>query len=124
VGNVARAEQVGKSRRTGLIQARIIAASEAHQSIPCISTIHAGMSRSITIRNVPDDTGDKLAARAALTGRSLQEYLRTQLIDLAARPDADVLMARIRARKESIGSRISAETIVGCPMPIFNDTGR
>jgi antitoxin FitA len=114
VGNVARAEQVGKSRRTGLIQTRIIAASEAHQSIPCISTIHAGMSRSITIRNVPDDTGDKLAARAGLTGRSLQEYLRAQLIDLAARPDADVLMARIRARKESIGSRISAETIVGC----------
>lgn len=71
-----------------------------------------GMSRSITIRNVPDETGDKLAARAALTGRSLQEYLRSQLIDLAERPDAAVLMARIRARKESTGSRISAETIL------------
>lgn len=71
-----------------------------------------GMSRSITIRNVPDETGDKLAARAALTGRSLQEYLRSQLIDLAERPDAAVLMARIRARKESTGIRISAETIL------------
>jgi len=71
-----------------------------------------GMARSITIRGVPDETGDKLAARAALTGRSLQEYLRAQLIDLARRPDADVLMARVRARKESTGSGISTETIL------------
>lgn len=70
------------------------------------------MGRSITIRNVPDETGDELAARAALTGRSLQEYLRAQLIELARRPDADVLVARIRARKESTGSRISAEAIL------------
>ena len=33
------------------------------------------MSKSITIRGVPDETGEELAARAALTGRSLQEYL-------------------------------------------------
>jgi antitoxin FitA len=78
-----------------------------------LSMYNDGMSKSITIRNVPDETGDKLAARAALTGRSLQEYLRAQLIDLAERPDADVLMARIRARKESTGSRISAEAILG-----------
>jgi plasmid stability protein len=34
------------------------------------------MSTSITIRDVPQKTRDELAARAALTGRSLQEYLR------------------------------------------------
>jgi len=34
------------------------------------------MAKSITIRDVPDETSDELAARAALTGRSLQEYLR------------------------------------------------
>ena len=73
---------------------------------------YEGMGRSITIRNVPEETGDELAARAALTGRSLQEYLRAQLIDLARRPDANVLVARIRARKESTGSRISAEAIL------------
>ncbi len=72
-----------------------------------------GMGKSITIRNVPDETGDELAARAALTGRSLQEYLRAQLIGLAQRPDPAVLMARIRARKESTGSRLSAEAILG-----------
>lgn len=71
-----------------------------------------GMAKSITIRDVPDETGDELAARAALTGRSLQEYLRAQLIELARRPDAEVLIARIRARKESTGSRISAEAVL------------
>ena len=47
------------------------------------------MATSITIRDVPDDARDELAARAALSGRSLQEYLRAQLIDelhLAFRP--------------------------------------
>jgi len=72
----------------------------------------AGMSKSITIRDVPEGTSEELAARAALTGRSLQEYLRAQLIELARRPDPEVLMARVRARKESTGSRISTEAIL------------
>lgn len=45
---------------------------------------HHGCIPSITIRNVPLDVRDRLASRAALPGRSLQEYLRTQLIDLAS----------------------------------------
>jgi plasmid stability protein len=45
---------------------------------------------SITIRDVPEDTRDELAARAAGSGRSLQEYLRHELIELARRPDAAV----------------------------------
>lgn len=68
---------------------------------------------SITIRDVPVETRDELAARAALTGRSLQEYLRAQLIDLARRPDAETLMRRVRARKQRTGSRLTAEQVVG-----------
>lgn len=70
------------------------------------------MSKSITIRDVPEDTGRELAARAAATGRSLQEYLRAHLIDLARRPDPEVLMARVRARKSETGSRLSTEAIL------------
>jgi plasmid stability protein len=70
------------------------------------------MSGAITIRDVPDETRDELAARAALSGRSLQEYLRGQLIELARRPDAEVLAARIRERKHRTGSRLSAESIL------------
>lgn len=73
---------------------------------------YAGMARSITIRDVPDEIGDELAARAARSGRSLQEYLRLQLIELAARPDPDALMARVRQRKESTGTRLPPETIL------------
>ncbi len=67
---------------------------------------------SVTIRDVPDETRDELAARAAATGRSLQEYLRTQLIDLARRPDPDALLAQIHERKRRTGSRLSTRRIL------------
>ena len=68
---------------------------------------------SVTIRDVPDKTRDELAARAALTGRSLQEYLRGELVRLAQRPDAQVLDARIRERKLRTGTKLSARKILG-----------
>lgn len=70
------------------------------------------MTKSITIRDVPQKTRDELAARAALTGRSLQEYLRAQLIDLARRPEPEALLARIRERKASTGTRLPAGRIL------------
>lgn len=56
------------------------------------------MTVSITIRNLPKETRDALAARAARSGRSLQEYLSAQLRELAAKPELDVALAEIRAR--------------------------
>jgi hypothetical protein len=44
--------------------------------------------KSITIHDVPDEVCEELAARPSLTGRSLQEYLRVLLVDIAGRPDA------------------------------------
>jgi plasmid stability protein len=70
------------------------------------------MTVSITVRDVPDETRAELAARAALTGRSLQEYLRTHLIDVASRPDVEVLVAQIRLHKSATGSELSAEDIL------------
>jgi plasmid stability protein len=67
---------------------------------------------SITIRDVPDEARDELAARAAITGRSLQEYLRSELIELSRRPDPDVLLARIRDRKQRTGSELPADRIL------------
>ena len=69
------------------------------------------MSTSITVRDVPDGTRNELAARAALTGRSLQEYLRAKLIEIAAQPDAEALVARIRARKAAHAVSLSAQEI-------------
>jgi antitoxin FitA len=78
----------------------------------CSKLHNACMSTSITIRDVPDDTRDELAARAALTGRSLQEYLRSRLVELARQPEAETLLARIRARKSATGSMLPPERIV------------
>ena len=77
------------------------------------------MSKSITIRDVPDETAAVLAARAALTGRSLQEYLKGRLVEWAARPDADDVVARIRERKARTGSTLSLEDILA-----LRDEGR
>lgn len=70
------------------------------------------MATSITIRDVPDETRDELAARAALTGRSLQEYLRARLVELARQPDAEALLQRIRTRKAATGASLPAEQIL------------
>jgi plasmid stability protein len=70
------------------------------------------MPKSITIRNVPEATTRLLAARAAATGRSLQEYLRGHLIELAERPDPEVWVARVRERKAALGSRLSTDSIL------------
>lgn len=70
------------------------------------------MPVSITVRNVPEETRNELAARAARDGRSLQEYLRRQLIEIADRPDMAAWVARVRDRVERDGVHISSETIV------------
>ena len=78
-----------------------------------------GMPKSITVRDVPDETSAELTARAALTGRSLQEYLRAQLVKLADSPDSEVLLARVRARKAATRSSMTVDQILE-----HRDTGR
>lgn len=70
------------------------------------------MGISITVRDVPEETRNELAARAALAGRSLQEYLRAKLVELAGQPDAEALVARIRARKAAHSVSLGAEQIL------------
>ena len=77
------------------------------------------MPVSMTIRDVPDDARDELAARAALAGQSLQEYLRAQLVALARRPSPDALWGRVEHRVLATGSRLSGDAILE-----LRDTGR
>jgi antitoxin FitA len=70
------------------------------------------MAVAITVRDVPDDVRDELAARAARAHQSLQEYLRSMLIDSAARPPVGDVIARARARVEVTGSTVSAASIL------------
>lgn len=67
---------------------------------------------SITIRDVPEVTRAELAARAARSGRSMQEYLRLKLDELASVPDREVVVARVRRRVARTGTRVTADEIV------------
>ncbi|MBV9950858.1 MAG: hypothetical protein JO291_02825 [Acidimicrobiia bacterium] len=67
---------------------------------------------SITVRDVPDSARDELASRAARSGRSLQEYLRMELIDLASRPDPNALAQRIIERKQRTSTKLTSAKII------------
>jgi antitoxin FitA len=50
---------------------------------------------TIQVRDVPDDVAEVLRHRAEVAGRSLQSYMRDQLIAIARRRDKAELMAVI-----------------------------
>jgi hypothetical protein len=70
------------------------------------------MAIQITIRDVPEKVRDELAARAALQGKSMQEYLRAELERLAARPSVDAWLEQVRKRKRASQTRVSAAQIL------------
>ncbi len=69
------------------------------------------MPVNITIRNVPDEVRDELAARAARSGRSLQEFLSAEFLRIASTPSA--AEAAVRARLgASLNPALTADEIV------------
>lgn len=70
------------------------------------------MSVVITVRDVPNSVRDELAARAARSGKSLQEYLRGMFVDSVAHPSVDDVIARARLRVSHTGTRIDAAAIL------------
>jgi antitoxin FitA len=70
------------------------------------------MAIQITIRDVPERVRDELASRAALQGKSMQEYLRSELERIASRPSVDAWLEQVRKRKRAANTRISTSQIV------------
>ena len=70
------------------------------------------MATSITVRNVSKETHDKLASRAALKGKSLQEYMRTKLDEIANQLDADEWVEMVRRRKATMESSLTVVDIL------------
>jgi antitoxin FitA len=70
------------------------------------------MTVAITVRGVPDEVRDELAARAARAGQSLQEYVRAMLVHATARPPVADVVARARARVDATGVRVDAKSIL------------
>ncbi len=70
------------------------------------------MPKSITIRDVPDEARDEIAARAARSGRSLQEYLRRELIRPVSKPDLESVLERLERRRRAGGSSLPVRSIL------------
>ena len=59
---------------------------------------HNGAMPSVQIKDVPDETHAVLRRRAAAANQSLQEYLRSRLIEDASRPTVDEVLDRAGGR--------------------------
>ena len=70
------------------------------------------MPVQLTIRDVPDQVRDELAARAALQRTSMQEFLRGELERIASRPSLEVWLQTVRERKDAAGTRVDTDTIL------------
>ncbi|WP_419918323.1 FitA-like ribbon-helix-helix domain-containing protein [Candidatus Poriferisocius sp.] len=70
------------------------------------------MAIQITIRGVPEEVRDELAARAALTRQSMQQYLRGELERIAARPSLDAWLQQVQQRKDAFGTSIPTSAIL------------
>ena len=70
------------------------------------------MPVQITIRGVPEEVRDELAARAALQRKSMQEFLRGELERIASRPSLDAWLGRVRYRKQASGVRVPPSSIL------------
>ena len=70
------------------------------------------MSVQITIRDVPDEVRNELAARAARQRQSMQEFLRGELERIASRPSITEWLQGVRERKAVTGTRVPSHLIL------------
>jgi plasmid stability protein len=69
------------------------------------------MAKMIQIRNVPDALHRRLKARAALAGRSLSDYLLTEIERIATLPTRDEMLDRIH-RRSRVTLGVSAADVI------------
>ncbi len=65
---------------------------------------------SIQIKDVPEETHAVLRQRAAAAHQSLQEYLRSRLVEEASRPTLDEVLGRAGGRS---GGRVTFKSASG-----------
>lgn len=65
---------------------------------------------NVQVRDVPDDVHRKLKSRAALAGKSLNDFLLERMSEMARVPTVPELAERIR-RREPYSGPSSAEVI-------------
>jgi hypothetical protein len=71
-----------------------------------------GAMPSVQIKDVPDETHAVLRHRASLARQSLQEYLRSRLIEEASTPTLEEVLARAGGRSGgTLSFRAAADTL-------------
>ena len=70
------------------------------------------MTVQITIRAVPEEVRDGLAARAAAQRQSMEEFLRHELVRIAARPTLATWLSSVQERKAAAGTTVPASRIL------------
>ncbi len=69
------------------------------------------MTKSIQIRNVPEDLHKTLKARAAAAGQSLSDYLLTEVKQVGNRPPIADVLARAAARGGGVNKEAALEVV-------------
>ena len=72
---------------------------------------YACMPVNITIRDVPDAVRDELSVRAAAEGKSMQEYLRGELVRISESATVADWLKSVRERKAVYNTRLTADRI-------------
>ena len=70
------------------------------------------MSVQITVRNVPEQVRDALAARAARRRQSMQAFLRCELERIASFPSLDEWVEGVGDRAEAADNRVPPSVIL------------
>lgn len=70
------------------------------------------MAVQITIRGVPEEVRNEIAARAAMRHQSMQEFLRQELERIASRPSITTWLQTVTDRKAVAGTIVPASEIL------------
>jgi plasmid stability protein len=79
---------------------------------------------AITVRNVPNQVRDELAAQAASAGTSLEAYLRQVLRETAEKPPINEWLRRVRERVNESGRAIPLSDLRAAIDADRDDAGR
>ncbi|MCX5042182.1 antitoxin [Aldersonia sp. NBC_00410] len=68
---------------------------------------------TIQVREIPEDAYEVIRERARAAGRSIQSYMRDLIVEFAATPTTDEVLAEIASAREKHGpSRVTRESIL------------
>jgi len=86
-------------------------ASEVDENIQIGCYAPPIMAKLVQVKDVPESVHRTLKSRAALAGLSLNEYLRRELTELAARPSPDELRQTLRSIRPATMDRDPVEVL-------------